>query len=144
MGRSTYASSKSALETISIILSKELSRYNTRVNVVSPGMVKTNMSKNTKQSAQDKVLSRISLRRFAEPSEIADLVYFLSSEKTSYINGEIFNIDGGLEMSNDLKELIASSIEARKNILKMAYSAGSASAHVGRAHINNRCYCYSI
>ena len=81
LGRSTYASSKSALETISIILSKELSRYNTRVNVVSPGMVKTNMSKNTKQSAQDKVLSRISLRRFAEPSEIADLVYFLSSEK---------------------------------------------------------------
>ena len=97
LGRSTYASSKSALETISIILSKELSRYNTRVNVVSPGMVKTNMSKNTKQSAQDKVLSRISLRRrFAEPSEIADLVYFLSSEKASYINGEIFNIDGGL------------------------------------------------
>ena len=96
LGRSTYASSKSALETISIILSKELSRYNTRVNVVSPGMVKTNMSKNTKQSAQDKVLSRISLRRFAEPSEIADLVYFLSSEKDSYINGEIFNIDGGL------------------------------------------------
>ena len=46
-------------------------------------------------------------------------------------------------MSNDLKELIASSIEARKNILKMAYSAGSASAHVGRA-LNNRCYCYSI
>ena len=39
------------------------------------------MSKNTKQSAQDKVLSRISLRRFAETPEIADLVYFLSSEK---------------------------------------------------------------
>ena len=80
LGRSTYASSKSALETISIILSKELSRYNTRVNVVSP-VWETNMSKNTKQSAQDKVLSRISLRRFVEPSEIADLVYFLSSEK---------------------------------------------------------------
>ncbi len=96
LGRSIYASSKSALETISIILSKELARYKIRVNVVSPGMVKTNMSKKTTQNVQDKVLSRISLKRFAEPFEIADLVYFLSSEKASYINGEILNIDGGL------------------------------------------------
>jgi 3-oxoacyl-[acyl-carrier protein] reductase len=96
LGRSAYASSKTALETISIILSKELARYKIRVNVVSPGMVKTNMSKNTIETALEKLLSRTSLNRIAEPFEIADLIYFLSSEQASYINGEIINIDGGL------------------------------------------------
>lgn len=81
-----------------ISLTHNLANYlspNIRVNCVCPGWVNTNMNKLLDKEFIKKEESKILLNRFAEPSEIASLVYYLSSEEASYINDSIIKIDGG-------------------------------------------------
>ena len=65
------------------------------VNSIAPGWITTDMNKQLPQDLVDEETSKIYLKRFAEPAEIAELIMFLASEKCSYINGEIIKIDGG-------------------------------------------------
>lgn len=95
-GRGAYASSKSAVNSIAKVLSRELGKFNIRVNSVAPGLTNTDMAiKNTKKEIIDEVISKTSLRRIAEPSEIANVIYFLLSEESSYITGQTIRVDGG-------------------------------------------------
>jgi 3-oxoacyl-[acyl-carrier protein] reductase len=97
VGTSAYASSKAAIETYSKILSKELGRYNIRVNVIQPGMVDTDSMKKTHQKEIIlEELKKISLNKIANVRDIANLILFLASENSSHINGEIIKINGGL------------------------------------------------
>ena len=97
-GRSAYASSKSALLTLSKVMSKELSNFNIRVNAVAPGLTKTEMmSKSTSEKYLKETIDRIALKRVAEPKEIANTVLFLASDLSSYINGQVLRVDGGLQ-----------------------------------------------
>lgn len=94
-----YASAKSALSAMTKSLSLELldNNYKVRVNCVNPGFTKTSyfkkFSKNRKLYSW--TLKKISLKRWAHTSEISKLAIFLLSEKSSYITGEVINIDGG-------------------------------------------------
>ena len=79
-------------------LTHNLANYlspNIRVNCVCPGWVNTNMNKLLDKEFIKKEENKILLNRFANPSEIASLVYYLSSEEASYINDSIIKIDGG-------------------------------------------------
>lgn len=94
---SGYASTKSAIEGLTKSFANEMSDYNIRANVVSPGFTKTSyFSKFKKKKSLYKwTLSRIPLKRWAEPKEISSLICFLLSNESSYITGENIKIDGG-------------------------------------------------
>ena len=96
-GRLAYSSAKGALETASRVLANELGGKKIRVNCVCPGLVNTKMLTNYTSDEEIEIMkSRTSLKRVGEPYEIANLILFLSSEKASYITGQVLNIDGGL------------------------------------------------
>ena len=95
-GRSIYSASKAAIDSLTRSFALELSPYNILVNSIAPGYVNTELiKKNNSQTELDSIKKNIPLERFAEPSEIANLVTFLCSEKNSYITGQVIMIDGG-------------------------------------------------
>tara|TARA_B100000963_G_scaffold60448_1_gene48358 strand:+ start:32416 stop:33153 length:738 start_codon:yes stop_codon:yes gene_type:complete len=94
---SGYASTKSAIDGLTKSFANEMSDYKIRANVVSPGFTKTSYFKKFKKknSLYKWTLSRIPLKRWAEPEEISSLICFLLSDQSSYITGENIKIDGG-------------------------------------------------
>lgn len=95
-GRFAYSSSKAAVLSAVKTLSKELSNYKIRVNAVSPGLTETDlMLSNTKKEIIESEIKKISLKRVANTSEIANVILFLASQESSYINGQNIIVDGG-------------------------------------------------
>ena len=96
-GRSAYAASKAALITQSKVLSRELGKYNIRVNIVAPGLTETEMmTQNHSKDLINETIKKISLNRTGKPSEIANVVLFLSCSLSSYITGQVLRVDGGM------------------------------------------------
>ncbi len=89
-----YNISKIGLQSLTRDLAFQF-KPNIRVNAVAIGWADTDMNKDLPQDYLDSEKAKIYLERFANPSEIAKTIYFLASEESSYINGEIINIDGG-------------------------------------------------
>lgn len=97
-GHSHYASAKAGLIAFTKSLAREGCRHRVAVNAVSPGMVKTNMTAEVTGHRLQEYLKRVPLGRFAEPSEIAEAIVFLSSERAGYITGATMDVSGGLLM----------------------------------------------
>ena len=96
-GRGAYSDSKAAIISKSKVLSKELGRFNIRVNTVCPGLTNTSMAmKNTSEKNIKTTLDKLSINRMASPEEIANSVLFLSSDLSSYITGQTIRVDGGM------------------------------------------------
>jgi 3-oxoacyl-[acyl-carrier protein] reductase len=93
---SHYAASKGALISLTKSLAGELAPHNIRVNCVAPGWVDTDMS-HLSLTGEDSetILQTIPLRRAASPEEIAGSVLFLASDLSTYLTGEIINVNGG-------------------------------------------------
>ena len=92
IGQANYAASKSAV----IGLAKTLGLEGVRANVVAPGFTSTDMVKSIPEKVQERILSKIPLRRFADPQEIGWAVAFLMSPvMAGYITGETMSINGG-------------------------------------------------
>ncbi len=94
-GQANYASAKAGVITLTKVLSKELARQNIRVNAVAPGVVDTEMGKSIPEENRKAMLTMVPLGRFAEPSEIGDVVLFLASDMSSYVTGQTIHINGG-------------------------------------------------
>jgi 3-oxoacyl-[acyl-carrier protein] reductase len=94
VGRVAYASSKAAVINITSGLAKEMAPQ-ILVNSVSPGFTKTKMTDETWSERIEKQVNSILLKRVAKPHEIAEVIYFLCSEKCTYITGQNINVDGG-------------------------------------------------
>ncbi|MGB4415276.1 MAG: SDR family oxidoreductase [Paludibacter sp.] len=95
-GRCGYSATKAAINGITRTLALELASKNILINSVAPGYVNTELTKqNNTLSEITEITSSIPLQRFAEPEEIANLVYFLSSDQNTYITGQTIIIDGG-------------------------------------------------
>jgi 3-oxoacyl-[acyl-carrier protein] reductase len=97
-GQTGYAASKGAIESLTRSLAVELAPRNIAVNAVAPGIVETEMSRLVIAAAAEEIRSRVLLRRFAKPEEIAHAVVFLASRHAGYITGEVLHVDGGLKM----------------------------------------------
>jgi len=96
-GAIAYASAKAGVLTFTRGLAKELAPKKVRVNAVSPGMINTTFHNTfTKPEVRQKVAGMTPLGREGEAYEVADLVIFLASGKSSFINGETIQINGGI------------------------------------------------
>ncbi len=96
-GAIAYASAKAGVLTFTRGLAKELAPKKVRVNAVSPGMINTTFHNTfTKPEVRAKVAGMTPLGREGEAYEVADLVLFLASDQSSFINGETIQINGGL------------------------------------------------
>lgn len=89
-----YNISKVGLQSLTRDLAFQF-KPNIRVNAVAIGWADTDMNKDLSNDYIEEEKSKIYLGRFAKPEEIAKTIYFLASDESSYINGEIVNIDGG-------------------------------------------------
>lgn len=89
-----YDSSKAGIINLSHNLANYLSPK-IRVNTICPGWINTPMNKDMDTEFRKQEEDKILLKRFAEPNEIANLVYFISSDDASYINDSVIRIDGG-------------------------------------------------
>ena len=95
-GRAVYSATKNAMHGITNTLALELAESCILVNTVCPGFTLTELTKkNNDATTMTKIIESIPLKRMAEPNEIAELVYFLGSERNTYITGQKITIDGG-------------------------------------------------
>ena len=92
-GQSSYSASKAGIIGLTKSIAKEYGSKSINVNAIAPGYIKTEMTDNINS---DKFLDNITLKRAGLPEDVANLVCFLSSDDSSYITGQVINIDGGL------------------------------------------------
>ena len=97
-GQTNYAASKGAINAFTRSLAVELASRKITVNAVAPGVIETEMSQEVRDLAGDAVKSRILLKRYGKPEEVAYAVWFLASRFADYVTGQIINIDGGFKM----------------------------------------------
>jgi len=97
-GQTNYAASKGAINALTRALAVELASRKITVNAVAPGVIETEMSREVRERAGDEVKSRILLRRFGSPQEVAYAVWFLASRFADYITGQVLHVDGGFKM----------------------------------------------
>lgn len=92
-GQTNYSAAKGAVVAATKALAQEVAKRNITVNAVAPGFIRTDMTSNLDEK---ELVKMVPANRFGEADEVADLVSFLVSKKSSYITGEIININGGI------------------------------------------------
>ncbi len=97
-GQTNYVASKSGMIGLYKSIALEVAKRNINVNVVSPGFITTSMTNKLNEIQKNNILSKIPMEKFGDPKDVANLVYFLSSDHSSYITGQNFNINGGMLM----------------------------------------------
>ena len=97
-GQSNYSASKAGIIGFTKSVAKELASRNIRANAVAPGFIETDMTSVLKDEIKENIYNQIPLKRMGNAREVAELIYFLGSEKSSYITGQVINVDGGMVM----------------------------------------------
>lgn len=91
-----YSSTKGAINLFTKALAKEAGQFGIRVNCVAPGVIDTEMNGWMNEEEREELISEIPQGRFGSPYEVADAVSYLASDSSSYVNGQILTVDGGM------------------------------------------------
>lgn len=97
-GQTNYSASKAGIIGFTKSLAKEIASRNILVNAVAPGFIETNMTDVLKDEVKETISKQIPLNRMGKTEDVANVVKFLASEDSSYITGQVINIDGGMLM----------------------------------------------
>ena len=97
-GQTNSSSSKAGIIGFTKSLAKELGSRNILVNAVAPGFIKTQMTDVLKNEVKEEISKNIPLKRFGNAEDVANVVDFLASDRSSYITGQVINVDGGMLM----------------------------------------------
>ena len=97
-GQTNYSASKAGIIGFTKSLAKELGSRNILVNAVAPGFIETKMTDVLKEQVKEEIAKNIPLKRMGTPEDVANVVEFLASDSSSYITGQVINIDGGMVM----------------------------------------------
>jgi len=95
-GQSNYAASKAGIIGFSKSIALELGSRNIRSNVIAPGFIETEMTNELSEDILNKWIEGIPLKRGGKPEDVANLCLFLSSDLSSFITGQVINVDGGM------------------------------------------------
>ena len=95
-GQGNYSASKGGLIAFTKSIAREMGSLNITVNAIAPGFIITDMTDKLPAERKEAILSLISLQRFGQPEDVAELVAFLASDRAGYITGQVIGIDGGI------------------------------------------------
>lgn len=98
-GQANYATAKSGLFGFTRSLAIELAPHESTANCVAPGYTETDMVEGVRDDVLDSIRDQIPLKRFATVSEIASVVRFLASHDSSYVTGEVIDVNGAIDLS---------------------------------------------
>ena len=97
-GQTNYSASKAGIIGFTKSLAKEVASRNILVNAVAPGFIETNMTDVLRDEIKENIAKNIPLKRMGNAKDVANLVNFLASNESSYITGQVINVDGGMLM----------------------------------------------
>ena len=97
-GQANYAAAKAGMIGFSKALAQEVATRGITVNVIAPGMIRTDMTDNLNEDQSARLISTIPLGRLGNPDEIAASVIYLASDEASYVTGVTLHVNGGMAM----------------------------------------------
>ena len=97
-GQCNYAATKAGIIGFTKSVAKELASRNIRANAIAPGFIATDMTDVLSDEIKETIQNQIPLKRMGNAKEVAELAYFLGSEQSSYITGQVIHVDGGMVM----------------------------------------------
>ncbi|KAG4073637.1 hypothetical protein HA402_000861 [Bradysia odoriphaga] len=95
IGQSNYASSKAGVESMTRVASKEFGKFNIRVNAILPGFITSPMTDKIPDNIKEKFVQLTAMKRFGQPEEVAEVISFLASDRSSFVNGTSIEVTGG-------------------------------------------------
>lgn len=95
-GQSNYAASKAGIIGFTKSVAKEVASRNIRANCVAPGFIATDMTEVLSDEIKENISKQIPMKRMGTPEDVANVVYFLGNEDSSYVTGQTISIDGGM------------------------------------------------
>ena len=98
-GQANYCAAKAGLEGLTRSLAQELGSRGITVNVVAPGFIDTDMTRELGEEVRDQLSARIPAGRLGTPQDIAEAVSYLASDRAGYVTGTVLHVNGGLYMS---------------------------------------------
>ena len=97
-GQTNYSASKAGIIGFTKSLAKEVASRNILINVVAPGFIETSMTDVLKDEIKEEIAKNIPLKRMGKAEDVANVVKFLASDESSYVTGQVINVDGGMLM----------------------------------------------
>jgi len=97
-GQANYAASKGGLIAFTKTVAKELASRNVRANAIAPGFIQTDMTSKLSDEVKGEMLKYIPLGKLGTVKDVADLALFLAGDDSSYITGQVIQVDGGMVM----------------------------------------------
>ena len=97
-GQANYAASKAGTIALAKSVGQEMGPKGIRANAIAPGFIETAMTAGLKQEIRDEWMKKIPLRRGGQVEDIANVATFLASDMSSYVSGQVIQVDGGMNM----------------------------------------------